>query len=177
MNPQHTIPTLDDNGQYLWESNAICTYLTDKYAKDDHLYPKDLYTRAKIHQRLHFDSSVLYVSTSACYMKVMYHAATEFPIDNIKELHSAYNFLEAFLANDEYLVGNNLTVADYCVVASVSTAQIMAPLDPMKHPKLLNWLNRMENISFYSEDNGKGLAIYKNILLSKLEANKAAAGK
>lgn len=59
-NPQHTIPTLEDGGNCIWDSHAIATYLIGKYAEDDSLYPKDLYTRAVINQRLHFESGVLF---------------------------------------------------------------------------------------------------------------------
>lgn len=54
INPQHTIPTLVDNGLALWESRAIMVYLAEKYGKDDTLYPKDPAKRAVISQRLYF---------------------------------------------------------------------------------------------------------------------------
>lgn len=54
------MPTLVDNGKVLWDSHAISTYLIGKYAKDDSLYPKDLYQRALIDQRLYFDCGVLF---------------------------------------------------------------------------------------------------------------------
>lgn len=54
INPQHTVPTLVDNGVSIWDSNAIIIYLVDKYGKDDSLYPKDLSVRARINQRLFF---------------------------------------------------------------------------------------------------------------------------
>lgn len=62
INPQHTIPTLvDDDGEFiLWDSHAIATYLVEKYADDDSLYPNDVQRRARISQRLHFDSSLLF---------------------------------------------------------------------------------------------------------------------
>lgn len=60
LNPEHTFPTLNDYGVYIWNSHVIVTYLVGKYGKDDSLYPKDLVLRAKIDERLHFDNGMLF---------------------------------------------------------------------------------------------------------------------
>ncbi|XP_049803089.1 glutathione S-transferase 1-like isoform X2 [Schistocerca nitens] len=55
MNPMHQIPTINDGGFFLSESHAIVTYLADKYAKNENLYPKDILKRSIVHERLFFD--------------------------------------------------------------------------------------------------------------------------
>lgn len=70
MNPQHNIPTIDDNGFYLNESKAICAYLVNSYAKDDTLYPKDPKVRALVDQRLYFDMGVLYRRFGELYVNI-----------------------------------------------------------------------------------------------------------
>lgn len=46
-------------------SHAITTYLINKYAKDDSLYPSDARKRALVDQRLHFDTGVLFAALFA----------------------------------------------------------------------------------------------------------------
>jgi glutathione S-transferase len=53
INPQHTVPTIDDDGFILWESRAILTYLVEAKAPELALTsPKE---KAILNQRLHFE--------------------------------------------------------------------------------------------------------------------------
>lgn len=60
INPQHTVPTLVDDGFVLTESRAIILYLVEKYGANSSLYSKDTNVRALIHQRLQFDVGTFY---------------------------------------------------------------------------------------------------------------------
>lgn len=173
MNPQHTVPTLDDNGSIIWDSHAICTYLIDKYGKNDHLYSKDVYVRARINQRLYFNVGVAFASLRPIVEAVFFKGATEIPADAIKGVHSAYDFLESFLEDDLFMVGNTITVADYCCVATISTTQIAAPILEERYPKLADWYGRMRAIPFYDEVNGQIVEKFRQFIEGKLEANKA----
>src|SRR5215211_3933103 len=44
LNPNRRVPTIDDDGFVLWESNVIVRYLCARYAPD-RLYPTDLLLR------------------------------------------------------------------------------------------------------------------------------------
>lgn len=60
MNPQKTIPVLNDNGLYINESRAIMQYLCNKYSpSDDQYYPKLPEKRAIVDARLNFELGTL----------------------------------------------------------------------------------------------------------------------
>ncbi|KAG4071638.1 hypothetical protein HA402_011792 [Bradysia odoriphaga] len=175
INPQHTVPTLDDNGLIIWDSHAICTYLIDKYGKNDHLYPKDICVRARIDQRLYFNVGVAFASFQPIVEAVFFKGATKFPAEAVKRIHSTYSFLELFLKDDLFMVGNTITVADYCLVATISTGQLAVPITEESYPKLAAWFGRMKDVPFYEESNGQFVEKFRQFIEAKLEANKTAA--
>lgn len=162
---------LDDNGKIIWDSHAISAYLVGKYAKDDSLYRKDLYVRARIDQRLHFNSSVLWRNVCDC-NGFIYDGGSEIPADKISRIYKNYDTLEAFLSSDKFLVENLVTIADLCAVNSVTTLQYHAPLNTDKYPKILAWLNRVTKLPYYEEHSGRFVPTYHAFLRKRQLDNK-----
>lgn len=113
-----------------------------KYAENDSLYPHDLLTRARIDQRLHFDSGILYPALRGANMAI-FSGEKEVSEAKLEAISSAFDTLETFLSDAQYLVGDSLTIADICVLANVTTLHLHVPLDPEMHGNILAWIERL----------------------------------
>lgn len=140
LNPQHTIPTIKDGDFVLWESRAILAYLANKYGKEDSLYPKDPVKRAIVDQRLHFDMGTLYQRFSDYYYPQILAQATPDPAKKQK-LEEALEFLNTFLEGSKYVAGEELTIADFAVLASISTFVHGPNYNLEKYSNVQRWFN------------------------------------
>lgn len=165
MNPQHCIPTLDDNELVLWESRVILTYLASMYGKDDSLYPKDVRIRALVDQRLHFDLGTLYQRTFDYFVRTAqgffmslgkgnYISPFEFPfqfptmrlgapLDETKKarLEEALGWLETIMKNRTWAAAEQFTVADLSLCVTVSQIESFG-FDLKPYPKTRIWLEK-----------------------------------
>ena len=59
MNPTGLVPTLQEDGFTLWESNAICRYLCQAHAPDSKLWPQEARARANVDRWMDAQQTVL----------------------------------------------------------------------------------------------------------------------
>ncbi|KAH8246898.1 hypothetical protein KR032_002995, partial [Drosophila birchii] len=170
LNPQHTIPTLVDNGFAVWESRAIAIYLVEKYGKDDSLFPKDPLKQAVVNQRLYFDMGILFDSFVKYYYSLIRtgHSGTE---EDFKTINSAFEFLNTFLEGQDYVAGDHLTLADIAILSSVSTFDIIE-FDFSKYANVVRWYSNAQKVTPGWEENLEGLLQLKTFMESlKLQRN------
>jgi glutathione S-transferase len=137
INPQHTVPTLDDDGFILSESRAIIAYLFDKHAKDESLYPKDLQARAIVNQRIQFDVGTLYKRfLDLCDFK--YDRKLPDYSWVLPSMDEAAKILDTFLVKNKYVAGENPTLADFSILASVISYEA-GGIDITKYPNVNRW--------------------------------------
>lgn len=157
-NPQHTIPLLEDDEACIWDSHAIIAYLVSKYGKDDSLYPKDLLKRAVVDQRLHFESGVMFAHSLRSITKPLFwYGKKVIPKERVEAIVEAYNFVEVFLKDHDYIAGDHLTIADFSIVTTISALNAFIEIDSSKYPKITAWIKRLEQLPYY-EENAKGAA-------------------
>ncbi|KAL7742026.1 hypothetical protein ACLKA6_018278 [Drosophila palustris] len=155
-NPQGTVPLLDDNDTYIFDSHAICSYLCDKYGKTDSLYPKDLVKRSAVNQRMFFDASVIYMSLWNCSSVFWRKGVTFVSKEKTDNIHEALRLTETFLDEKPYIAGDELTIADFCCAATVSSIPAVLDIDPVKYPKVTAWLARLNELPYFEEANNVG---------------------
>lgn len=160
----------------MWESNAICTYLIDKYAKNDLLYPKDLQIRSTINQRLYFNAGIIFPALRNGFFPILTKGQPEFIESQYDVVRNAYRLLNALFCENIYLVGNTVTVADLCTITNVSQMEFILPIDNDAYPNVRLWLNRMKLLPYYNELNEKIINEFGIVLATIImEKNKVAA--
>lgn len=157
VNPQHTVPTIVDEDLILCDSRGIIEHLVEKYGSDDTLYPKEPEQKALVEEKLDFDNDILHPRVQDVIHSIVVENEKEIATEKISAITEAYKLLDKFLQGRTYLTGDNLTVADLCCVATVSTATVITPISTEKYPNLSTWYRHCKNLPYYEEANGVGL--------------------
>ncbi|KAL7632196.1 UNVERIFIED_CONTAM: hypothetical protein RMT77_017501 [Armadillidium vulgare] len=167
INPQHCVPTLVDGDLKIWESRAICTYLASKYGKDDSLYPNDPSKRVLVDRLLYFDMGVMYKRFRDYFAPAVFKGEAP-DLAALESTHEGLKwFNDYYLDGHDFCVGNNLTVADFALVASV-TSMIEVGIDMSKYPNITAWVERCKaKMPGYETENGEGVKAYGEFVKSK----------
>ncbi|XP_018328672.1 glutathione S-transferase D7 [Agrilus planipennis] len=170
LNPQHTIPTLVDHDYVLWESRAILKYLEDQYDKEHKYIPNDPKLAAKVDQLLYFDIGTLYQSLMNYYVPVLLHGEkpNDEQADKVKE---ALKLLNTLLENSQWVAGPQMTIADFSIIATVSTADAVG-FNIKDFPRVSEWYEKMKKTLQpygYEEVNQKGADLFTQLFHSKIK--------
>jgi glutathione S-transferase len=148
INPTGRTPTLIDGDFTLWESNAILQYLAGKAGPS--LYPNDARIRADISrwqfwQIAHWSGEVFApLLFQRLVKKFLNLGAPDEAVVNkaLEALDKEAGVLDAHLAGSKYVVGEQLTVADFAVSAPMFYAeQAGIPLAPYANVRA--WFGRV----------------------------------
>uniref|UniRef100_A0A8D8XA30 Glutathione S-transferase 1, isoform D n=1 Tax=Cacopsylla melanoneura TaxID=428564 RepID=A0A8D8XA30_9HEMI len=167
LSPQHTIPTIVDNGFTLTESRAIMKYLVEKYGKDSGLIPENIEERAVMNQMLDFDLGTVMQRFAELYMYPIKFKVPPMP-QAAANLDTAMLTLDLFLEGQDWVAGNKMTVADFSYAATIATLTIFylqaAGYDITPYKNIQNWYNKAKSTMKGWDTNEGGAAKIGGIL-------------
>lgn len=153
MNPNGLVPTLEEDGFVLWESNSIVRYLAAKYGAGT-LEPADLRTRARASSWMDWQLSVAGPALTPVFWGLVRtppekrdHAAIE--AGKIKTI-AVMKILDAQLANSAFIAGDTLSMGDIPVALMAYRFRRLVPERPaLKH--LERWFAVIEQRPAFKE--------------------------
>lgn len=153
-NPNGMVPALRDGDLVLWESNAIMQYLAAT-APPNALLPKDECARADISrwqcwELSHYNKALGQLTFETVAKPNFLKMDPDKAIVEIstRELQRHAPILEAHLKERKYLVGNDLTLADYSM-AHLEGFKDFAPFDWQPFPNINTYYERMRDVSHW----------------------------
>jgi 2-polyprenyl-6-methoxyphenol hydroxylase-like FAD-dependent oxidoreductase/glutathione S-transferase len=159
-NPSQLVPMLEDGDFRLTESSAILKYLADKVGSP--AYPSDPKRRAKIDEMMDWLNTQFYRdwAYNLCYPQLFPHhkrrsdeahaGAIEWGKQNSRRWLQLLN--DHWIGNNQYLVGNRITLADYFGSGLVTLGEAIHT-DFNKYPNVARWLSNMKSLKNWSSVN------------------------
>ena len=145
LNPDKKMPTLEDDGFVLWESNAILFYMAAKHPNSG-LWPSDPRCQADVLRRLawesaHWDAESIGMVAYEKGSKAVLGLGPSEPSFIARGEQNFGRFaavLDASSRGKTWLIGERLTVADFSVGGLVPSAELMG-LPIGNYPAILRW--------------------------------------
>jgi glutathione S-transferase len=94
---------------------------------------------------------------------LFYRKSKEVPQETANQVLEAYRFLEAFLEKNKWMAGGEVTIADFSLAASVTSLDVLVPVDSLLFPKVTAWIQRFQELS-YAKVNEPGLNDLKEVV-------------
>ncbi len=142
MNPTGLVPTIDDDGYVLWESNAIVRYLAAKHAPGT-LYPEDLAARFAAERWMDWQATTFNNAISPLFVGLIRTPPEKrdpAALDQARgKCEACLAVLDAQLADRPFLNGDEFTMADIPAGAGVNRWYLL-PVERTPRPHVERWL-------------------------------------
>lgn len=151
LNPHGRIPTIDDDGVVVWESNAIIRYLAAVYCRES-LWLEDPVERAAADQWMSWAQTTLYRDFNRLFWLTVRTPEKQQNRDKIRStlarLIDRYRLLDAQLAKHAYVAGAHLTMADI-PTGSTLYRYFQMPIERPELSNLQRWYRRLAERDAY----------------------------
>jgi glutathione S-transferase len=144
LNPNGLIPTIDEDGFILWESNVIVRYLCAKHSLGK-LCPSDLRQRADVERWMDWQQTVIAPPMGIAFRSLLRKPAEALPQDQIKaavqRAGDGWRILNTRLADRPFVGGAALTMGDIALGNAVHR-WFKLPVERPDLPNVRRWYDR-----------------------------------
>lgn len=116
LNPNGVVPTTDDDGYILWESNSIIRYLAEKHGQGSAIHPKDIKARHSAYRWMDWQLTVLGPAHGPVFVGLIRTPPEKRDMNSInagrEKYSAAIKMMDDQLAKTTYLAGPDFTVGD-----------------------------------------------------------------
>ena len=145
LNPNGLMPTIDDDGFLLWESNAVVRYLAAKHGAGT-LWPTDLRARADADRWMDWQQTTLAAPMGVAFRAWLKQPPDAMPADQARaaldKAGEGWRILEARLADRPYVGGAELTIGDIALGNAVHR-WFRLPIERPELPNVRAWYERL----------------------------------
>lgn len=153
-NPNGLVPTIDDDGFILWESNAILRYLAAKHGGGAPIWPEDPQARAEADKWMDWQLSTVAPMITPIFWNLVRTPPEKRDMDAvaaaIKSGHRVWGILDKHLGDRDFVAGSDLTLGDIPVGIHAFRWFTLVE-DRPSMPNLEAWYGRLQVRPAYRE--------------------------
>jgi len=153
MNPNGRVPTIEDDGFVLWESNAIVRYLSAKHGAGT-LWPQDLRQRADADRWMDWTTSTVAPALTPVFWGLIRTPPEKRNMASIEaeaeKVGQAFQALEQSLEGRDHVAGKSFTMGDIPLGAFVHRWYALAVKRP-KLPRVEAYYERLQERAPYKK--------------------------
>jgi glutathione S-transferase len=146
VNPRGQVPALEDEGEVIWDSQAIMVYLARHFGGEQWL-PTAPLPMARVMEWLAVSENEMHYGLARARAALQFNAPW-----NVEECQrigaAALNLLETGLAQSRWLAGSQITIADLACFPYAALAP-QSGLDLKLYPAVRRWIGSIQSLPGY----------------------------
>jgi glutathione S-transferase len=151
LNPNRLVPTIEDDGLVLWESNACVRYLAAKHSAG-RLCPDDLAQRAEADRWMDWQQTTFWPAIRPCFWGLVRTAPEQRDQKAIEESRmktgDVLSVLEHYLATRAFVAGDAFTMGDIPLGCAIWRWMAL-PIERPARPSVERWFGALSQRSAF----------------------------
>ena len=145
INPNGRVPTIEEDGFILWESNSCVRYIAARFGAGT-LWPTDPRVRADAERWMEWQLTTLSEPTDTIFIGLVVKQREQRDMAAIaaatKRLNELWTIVDKVLATRKFVAGNDLTIGDIPMGIAVHR-WFTIPVERDRHPNVEGWYSRL----------------------------------